>query len=67
MLLEVLLQLAPAHIQVMASMADQWIASVNAGLTDTVTKPIGGMTDSCYMWRADGALLGSPYDADKDL
>jgi hypothetical protein len=56
---DALLQLAPGQIQVMAATADRWF--VQAKLPEgtdrpSAVEPIGGMIDSCYMWRAHGPL-----------
>jgi hypothetical protein len=52
-LLDVLLNLAPALIQCAAAMSEAWplAARQSASLVG-----IGGLPDSCYMWRRDGAL-----------
>lgn len=58
---DTLLQLAPGFIQIMAALMDQEFRSRQAeALADEPASPsvagIGGMPDSCYMWRKD-----SPY------
>jgi hypothetical protein len=62
-----LLQLAPGYIQVVAAMADQWIASMREGNDDQAVKPMGGMADSCYIWRSDGPLMPKRREAVHDL
>ena len=52
-LLDTLLMLAPALIQCMAALSDVWLASAQANPT---LVGMGGMADSCYMWRTGGAL-----------
>lgn len=76
LLLEAMLQLAPGHIQVMAAVMDRWFArnasevgAAGAGGEPRAQKPaglpevgnIGGMPDSCYMWRSGGALAGRGF------
>lgn len=56
LLLEALLQLAPGYIQVTSGLAEQWIARVREGMEDAGDRPLGGGTNSCYMWRAGGSL-----------
>jgi hypothetical protein len=61
-LLDVLLNLAPAVIQCIPALTRHWAAWRQAGArTDGGERPSlmagGGMTDSCYMWRRDGAML----------
>lgn len=64
LLLDALLQLAPGHVQVMAAVMDRWFArerepapsGPTADETPQLTR-LGGMPNSCYMWRADGPLL----------
>ena len=61
------LQLAPGYIQVMAAVMDRWLAQLNqdqpareapalggSGRIDVGS--IGGLPDSCYMWRKDGPM-----------
>jgi hypothetical protein len=60
-LLDALLQLAPAHIQVMAAITERWFAAPPgpkaAGAEATAPPaPVGGMVDSCYVWRSGGPL-----------
>ena len=59
-ILDATLMLAPALIQVFAAVAD-W---ANAAARDGWLLGMGGRTDSCWMWRRDGALarLRSPDD-----
>ncbi len=52
-LLDTLLMLAPALVQCMAALSDVWLASAQVNPT---LIGMGGMADSCYMWRQDGAL-----------
>jgi hypothetical protein len=56
---DVLLMLAPALIQIIAAMSERWPS-------DAVRNPsfmgTGGMPDSCYMWRRDGALSAALKD-----
>jgi hypothetical protein len=52
-LLDALLMLAPALIQCVAAMSEGWPAlAANGGWI----VGMGGQPDSCYMWRAGGAL-----------
>jgi len=61
---DALLQLAPGHIQVMAAVTDRWFAQVRGEEIREAGNPrkgppvgaIGGMVDSCWMWRRKGAL-----------
>lgn len=56
-LLDVLLNLAPTVIQCMPGLIDRW--GFDRGDGDTAHWMAGGgMIDSCYMWRAEGALQG---------
>jgi len=49
---DALLMLAPTLIQCLAALADRLVASgANRSLAG-----LGGLPDSCYMWRRDGAL-----------
>ena len=59
-ILDATLMLAPALIQVFAAVAD-W---ANTASRDGWLLGMGGRTDSCWMWRRDGALarLRSPDD-----
>ena len=68
LLLDAGLQLAPGYIQVMAAVMDRWLGQAKQG--DRLPDPagpsgrtsmgdvgnIGGMPDSCYMWRSDGPM-----------
>ena len=62
-----MLQLAPGHIQVLAAIMDRWYAEAGAasvsGREGGAELPeigrIGGMQDSCYMWRKDGPLAAT--------
>jgi hypothetical protein len=65
LLLDAMLQLAPAHVQVLAAVMDRWYAKRDeaAGKSPRPAEApevgkIGGMPDSCYMWRRDGPLAG---------
>ena len=53
-----LLQLAPAFIQVMAAVADQWIARSRVESGDNSAVPLGAGVDSCYIWREGGKVQG---------
>lgn len=64
LLLDALLQLAPGFIQASAALADRMMsrfARDEAAPGGERKLPgfmaLGGATDSCYMWRADGPLL----------
>jgi hypothetical protein len=52
-LLDTLLMLAPTFIQVCAALSDKWPAAVSG--TESLVG-MGGIADSCYMWRRGGAL-----------
>jgi hypothetical protein len=52
-LLDTLLMLAPTFIQVCAALSDKWPA---AAVGNESLVGMGGVTDSCYMWRRGGAL-----------
>lgn len=52
-LLDALLMLAPAIIQCMAANSEAFAAWYR---NDPSLIAMGGMADSCYMWRSDGAL-----------
>lgn len=52
-LLDALLMLAPTFIQVCAALSDKWPAAA-VGTESLVG--MGGIPDSCYMWRRGGAL-----------
>jgi len=64
LLLDGLLQLAPTHIQVLAALADRWVAQraeggereASADGGGLAVASLGGFPDSCYMWRSDGPL-----------
>lgn len=68
LLLDTLLQLAPGHIQVLAAVMDRWFAdresggprmSPTAGGASPDIGGIGGMPDSCYMWRSGGSMVST--------
>jgi hypothetical protein len=50
---DALLMLAPTMIQCFATMSDSWLGGTRDA--DTLIG-MGGIPDSCYMWRRDGAL-----------
>jgi hypothetical protein len=52
-LLDLLLMLAPATLQCVASFIDTYTRTGGAGRAAAET---GGHPDSCYMWRRDGAM-----------
>jgi hypothetical protein len=52
-LLDALLMLAPALIQVVAALSEGWAAAYKASPSVVA---MGGLPDSCYMWRREGAL-----------
>jgi hypothetical protein len=52
-LLDTLLMLAPALVQCVAAMSDRF---PQLAATSGSRVGIGGLPDSCYMWRRDGAL-----------
>lgn len=64
---DALLQVAPGHIQVLAAITDRWFVGASAdptarmpGRGDAKGPPvgaIGGMVNSCYMWREGSPLL----------
>jgi hypothetical protein len=64
LLRDALLQLAPGQIQILAAVTDRWFArqSVRDASGTAVSDPgppsgsLGGMADSCWMWRRDGPL-----------
>ena len=68
---DALLQLAPGQIQVMAAMTDRWFSRASdAEVSDSASRDrgpqvasIGGMADSCYMWRAGGALAKARWSS----
>lgn len=53
-LLDALLMIAPTFIQVCAALSDRWPAAAAAAGDSLVG--MGGIPDSCYMWRRGGAL-----------
>ena len=59
-LLDALLNLAPGVIQCMPALTNYWqrwrSARGSGGDASDDRGPMGGMQDSCYMWRRDGAL-----------
>jgi hypothetical protein len=52
-LLDALLHLAPAFQQCLATLSEQ---AAHEALRDPTLIVTGGITDSCYMWRREGAL-----------
>ena len=65
LLLDATLQLAPGYIQVMAAVMDRWLgqrkqeAPVDEFAPVTTMAEVGsvgGLPDSCYMWRAEGPM-----------
>lgn len=65
LLLDTTLQIAPGYIQVMAAVMDRWLTQVKRDAPKDDSAPrttmaevgnVGGMPDSCYMWRADGPM-----------
>ena len=63
--LDCLLQLAPGYIQVMAALMEKWFERTpgyDFELSNSVREPgaaaVGGMLDSCYIWRSGGAVAG---------
>jgi hypothetical protein len=60
-ILDVLLHLAPALIQVFAALSDDW---ARAAKREGWVLGMGGQADSCWMWRRGGALerLRTPAD-----
>ncbi|HUI25597.1 MAG TPA: DUF2889 domain-containing protein [Candidatus Kryptonia bacterium] len=52
-LLDALLMVAPALIQCTAALSDSWPAAFKRSES---LVGMGGLPDSCYMWRRDGAL-----------
>jgi len=52
-LLDTLLALAPTMVQCAAAMSDAWAAAAR-GAPSRIG--LGGLPDSCYMWRREGAL-----------
>jgi hypothetical protein len=66
LLRDALLQMAPAHVQVLAAITDRWFAARADSTTHERGKSvaagppvgaIGGMVNSCYMWREGSPLL----------
>ncbi|NRA03611.1 MAG: DUF2889 domain-containing protein [Myxococcales bacterium] len=64
-LLDALLQIAPGHIQVLAAISERWLHAIASGAGAAALRSdgdapavaaLGGMPDSCYMWRSDGPL-----------
>ena len=67
LLTDALLQLAPGYIQVLATLMERFFTGQSAASdddplsqesTDVSVASIGGMPNSCYMWR-DGGRLGA--------
>ena len=67
LLTDALLQLAPGYIQVLATLMERWFTGQSAESdedplsqesTEVSVASIGGMPNSCYMWR-DGGRLGA--------
>ncbi len=61
---DVLLQLAPGFIQVMAALMDAYYEERARKPSNEVVEPpavanLGGNQNSCYMWRTDGFILRS--------
>jgi DUF2889 family protein len=54
-LLDALLMLPPALIQVVAALSEGWAAAYTRSPSLVA---MGGLPDSCYMWRRGGALTG---------
>jgi hypothetical protein len=52
-LLDLLLMLAPTIVQCAATLSEPWVLSF---ATSPSVVAVGGLPDSCYMWRRDGAL-----------
>jgi len=53
-LLDMCLNVAPAMVQCMAAISDRWYQRSDDQRPSMMAG--GGMTDSCYMWRREGAL-----------
>jgi hypothetical protein len=53
-LLDALLMLGPALIQCVAALSEGWVLAAQASPS---VVGMGGLPDSCYMWRRGGALL----------
>jgi hypothetical protein len=52
-LLDALLMVGPALIQCVAALSESWPATFKRSAS---LVGLGGLPDSCYMWRSDGAL-----------
>jgi hypothetical protein len=73
MLLDASLQLAPGYIQVMAAVMDRWLVQMKQGRPPGESSApgaamaevgnVGGMPDSCYMWRSDGPMASQRFAA----
>ncbi len=62
LLLDTTLQLAPGYIQVMAAVLDRWFEGRprGSGPPQPGAGPpgaVGGLPDSCYMWRSEGQMV----------
>ena len=57
-MLDALLNIAPGLIQCMAAMAHRLVEGRGSGEPDAHDQPmilqLGGLSDSCYIWRAGG-------------
>ena len=60
-MVDALLALAPAFLQVCACFSETWPGRVS--VADTCVG-VGAVPDSCYMWRRDGALHGRKKPTD---
>lgn len=58
---DALLMFAPTMIQCFATMSDAWLSSARGA--DSVIG-MGGIPDSCYMWRREGALHRNRREGD---
>jgi hypothetical protein len=67
---DAMLQLAPGHIQVLAAITDRWFTRSREESSESQTGgaerkggppvgAIGGMIDSCYMWRTGSPLISA--------
>lgn len=61
---DALLQLAPGFIQIVAALMDDYFqerarAESDASRPKPEVASVGGNTNSCYMWREDGAIANS--------
>jgi hypothetical protein len=56
MLAHALLHLAPGFVQCTALFAER-LPRGDRSSGGPMPVPVGGYTDSCYMWRADGPLV----------